>query len=222
MKAEVKWHHSQFLYLIITLMAYFIGVSLVNGQDIDSVLLSIIFTTFIMICVFSMNRNPIMITLTLILGVMTLAGHWMIVFSVHDKSLEYFFYFSNIAFLLINTFSIIYTVAKHKRITSDTLFGAVIGYFLIGLIWSAIDILISMQNPEAFSKGLFTHSFHENAQHFFYFSFTTMTTLGYGDYLPLSNLARTCSWLEALTGQVYLTVWISQLVGLKIAQRMQR
>ena len=49
-----------------------------------------------------------------------------------------------------------------------------------------------------------------------------MTTLGYGDVLPISDFARTCAWLEAVTGQIYLAVWISQLVGLRITQEMKK
>ena len=46
-----------------------------------------------------------------------------------------------------------------------------------------------------------------------------MSTLGYGDITPVTQIAKTFSWLEAVTGQIYLTVWIAQLVGLRIAHR---
>ena len=52
---------------------------------------------------------------------------------------------------------------------------------------------------------------------FIYFSFSTMSTLGYGDIVPVSRLARSLSWLEALTGQLYLTILVARLVGLHIA-----
>jgi hypothetical protein len=48
---------------------------------------------------------------------------------------------------------------------------------------------------------------------FTYYSFTTLTTVGYGDVTPLSTAARTCAWLEALTGQFYLAVLVAGLVG---------
>jgi hypothetical protein len=49
-----------------------------------------------------------------------------------------------------------------------------------------------------------------------YFSFVTLTTLGYGDIRPLTSFARTACWLEAVIGQLYLTVLIARLVGLHL------
>ncbi|MCB1828427.1 MAG: two pore domain potassium channel family protein, partial [Coxiellaceae bacterium] len=52
-----------------------------------------------------------------------------------------------------------------------------------------------------------------------YFSYVTLSTLGYGDIVPLSAPARTFAWLEAITGQGYLTILIAQVVGQFIAQK---
>ena len=54
---------------------------------------------------------------------------------------------------------------------------------------------------------------------FVYYSFCTMTTLGYGDVIPISRIARSISWLEALSGQLYLAILVSRLVGLHIAEK---
>ena len=50
-----------------------------------------------------------------------------------------------------------------------------------------------------------------------YFSFVTLTTLGYGDIAPLSQTARTLAWAEALLGQLYLTILVARLVGMHIS-----
>jgi len=54
--------------------------------------------------------------------------------------------------------------------------------------------------------------------HFVYYSYTTLTTLGYGDILPLTSPARTFSYMEAICGQIFLVVLVARLVGLHIAQ----
>ncbi|MFN2352708.1 MAG: ion channel, partial [Kiritimatiellia bacterium] len=56
----------------------------------------------------------------------------------------------------------------------------------------------------------------ETGMAFFYFSFITMTTVGYGDITPVSNIATSLSALEAVTGQIYLTVLVARLVALNI------
>lgn len=108
-----------------------------------------------------------------------------------------------------------------KEISADTLFGAVCGYLLIGLTWTYIYLFIATMDHAAFS----IHIDHETARmridHFIYYSFVTLTTTGYGDILALKSVPRTFSWLEAVVGQVYLAVWISQLVGLRILQKQK-
>jgi hypothetical protein len=54
-----------------------------------------------------------------------------------------------------------------------------------------------------------------------YFSFATLTTLGYGDIVPVSAIARTLATLEAITGQLYLAVLVARLVGLHIAESLE-
>ena len=54
---------------------------------------------------------------------------------------------------------------------------------------------------------------------FYYFSLITMTTVGYGDMLPLTTAARTLSTLEAIIGQVYLTILVARLVGMYLVHQ---
>ena len=53
-----------------------------------------------------------------------------------------------------------------------------------------------------------------------YFSFVTLTTLGYGDIVPVSASARMLATMEALMGQLYLAVLVARLVGMQVSQRM--
>jgi len=67
--------------------------------------------------------------------------------------------------------------------------------------------------PVGFATGQFA------SQEFTYFSFVTLTTLGYGDIAPVSIIAKTACWMEAVIGQAYLTILIAQLVGHYIARK---
>jgi len=59
----------------------------------------------------------------------------------------------------------------------------------------------------------------ENPGVYEYFSFVTLTTLGYGDISPASETARNLAWIEAMTGQLYLAIFIAGLVGQHLAER---
>ncbi len=209
----------KFFYLLVSLIAYFIGISIVNGRDIGSVLISVIFSMFIAMCILTINQNRFVAIYMIFLGLVSVIGHWFIVLFNPGVTFEYVFYISQALFLIFNTISILHVIINHKEITTDTIFGAITGYLLLGVTWAYLFIIISFNNPHAFSKGVVSPYFHQNTLNFFYFSFSTMTTIGFGDFLPMSNLARTASWVEAIMGQVYLTVWITQLVGLRISQR---
>lgn len=101
---------------------------------------------------------------------------------------------------------------RTERVTADTLSSAISGYFLLGILWALGYGLIYRLDPEAF-RGMTGREAHE----FFYFSFVTLTTLGYGDIVPVTDHAETAAVLEAIVGQLYLAITIARLVGLHIA-----
>jgi hypothetical protein len=90
------------------------------------------------------------------------------------------------------------------------------------LCWCYFYLAIASFDENAFSYHIIKGSLRENIQHFIYFSYITLTTVGYGDMIPLSSVARTFAWMEAATGQIYLAVWISQLVAVHIAQGIKK
>ncbi len=101
------------------------------------------------------------------------------------------------------------------RVDSDRLLGAVCVYFFIGLIWGDAYALIEHLQPGSF---LLPGPASDPFPALLYFSYTTLTTLGYGDVVPLSPLTRMLAALEAVAGQLYVTVLVARLVGLHLAQ----
>ena len=107
-------------------------------------------------------------------------------------------------------------VFSARRIEADMLAGAACIYFLIGFIWWFFYQLLVTFDPDAIS-GLDT----ENPSGGFpllYFSFVTLTTLGYGDILPASPGAQSLATIEAVTGVLYSGILIAKLVGIYSGQ----
>ena len=93
-------------------------------------------------------------------------------------------------------------------------------YLFIGLLWSDIYAILEHLQPGSFS---FAHSqAGTKLSDFSYYSFVTLTTLGYGDITPLTSKARAFAMLEAIIGQLYLVVLIARLVGLHISHSSGR
>lgn len=211
-------HTSKYFYLTCLLLSYFILTSTINTEDSAIVPMSMIFSAMILLPMITLLDKNIISRLIIGLTIVMVVSHMLITYLPNDTALYILFYSTDILFLSLGSVTILHSISQNKDITADTLFGAVCGYLFIGLSWSFIFLLINVINPDAFTTALTSTSLHSSTLNATYYSFTTLTTLGYGDILPVSYLARTFSWLEAVVGQIYLAVWISQLVGLRIAQ----
>ncbi len=101
--------------------------------------------------------------------------------------------------------------------------GAVAAYLLIGMIWSLAYYLVTLWVPEAFSvQGSLTSGNRESLQSkLFYFSFVTLTTLGYGDIVAVHPTVRMLVILEGVIGQLYPAILIARLVSLQVQSRQK-
>jgi hypothetical protein len=120
--------------------------------------------------------------------------------------------------MILVAVTILFDLFRSPKVTGDSLAGAVCIYLMIALIWGHLFLLVEFLVPGSFS---FTHGDKAIAlwlarefYPFYYFSLITMTTVGFGDMLPLTTAARTLTTLEAIIGQVYLTILVARLVGM--------
>jgi voltage-gated potassium channel Kch len=112
---------------------------------------------------------------------------------------------------------ILQMIARSTAITRETIFAAIVAYLLIALMWAFIYMILEMVVPGSFSFP--DKSIRAETMRFEYFSFITITTLGYGDVTPLTNRASSLALLEALIGQIYLVVLVAWLVGMYVSRK---
>jgi len=114
------------------------------------------------------------------------------------------------------TISIFIYLIKSREVTTEILFAAVCGYLLIGLSWAALYVFI-----EIFTPGSFVDTSGHLAMtppRYLFFSFVTLTTVGYGNIIPATDQARSIAMMEAIVGQLYITIMVARLVGLHISK----
>ncbi len=105
-------------------------------------------------------------------------------------------------------------IAQAKNVTSGVIFQAIIGYLLLGLIFSILVGILVQFNPGMFSFSTTIEPGSEGSlSEYIYFGFVTMSTLGYGDIVPLMPFSRSLSILISVSGQLYLAILIALLVG---------
>jgi hypothetical protein len=112
-------------------------------------------------------------------------------------------------------------VFREGPITIHRIAGAISVYLLFGLMWAFVYQIIALQAPDAFKlpASLGTYTADTLQSNLLYFSFVTLTTLGYGDILAVHPSARMLVMLEALTGQLFPAILLARLVSLEILHR---
>jgi len=114
----------------------------------------------------------------------------------------------------------IHNLFSQAFVSVDSVRGGISIYLLIGVFWAVVFELLFVHDPHAFI--LTTGQINGDARYLlFYFSFTTLTTTGFGDIVPNSELARIFSALESLCGVLFLTILVAQLVSLHVFHKTQ-
>lgn len=112
--------------------------------------------------------------------------------------------------------------SRFQILNADWPFGAVVGYLLLGIIWSLLYSAAETAFPGSFATPMLGGSDGVSGRvdrgTLGYFSFITLATVGYGDVTPTTPLAQTLAWTEAVTGQLYLAILVAGLVGFKVTQ----
>jgi hypothetical protein len=149
------------------------------------------------------NLNFILGLLTIFLTIISF------VFSL-DGFLLKFSQYTQIAFFLSLTLVLFRVILKTEKVGIEVVFTSISGYLLIGLSWAILISIWSASFPDSFSF------YDGNRKDFFdsvYFSFITMTTLGYGDFVPQTAAARAVSILVSISGTFYSVIVLGMIVG---------
>lgn len=101
-------------------------------------------------------------------------------------------------------------------IDGNKIIGSLTLYLLLGLIWTMIYLLLLAMDPSAFS-GIEAANWQQGFSRVAYYSFVTLTTLGYGDILPTNHIAEFFVYMEAIIGVFYMAIIVSSLISLRLS-----
>jgi hypothetical protein len=134
-----------------------------------------------------------------------------LVLLVNSASIVGLTYLLPIALLVTATLPVTLSrVLQHRRVTYETVLGALCAYVLIGLLFAFLYLAVSDLRDDAFFAQPGPHSQGE----FLYFSFVALTTLGFGDLSPSVGFPQALTTLEALIGNIFLVTLVARLVTL--------
>ena len=181
-----------------------------DGDIIVSLLLSLVLLSAIL-AVASRGRT---LTVALLLAIPAVAGRWLNHFQPHFLPPAIFLVagIGLVAFVVVNLLGF---VLRAPSVDVEVLCASISAYLMLGLIWTMAYWLVASVTPTAFAFNTATGT-KESMEGFnaFYFSFVTLSTVGYGDITPVSKVARMLAATEAMTVLLYVAVLIARLVGL--------
>ena len=183
---------------------------------------SVLFSLILITGAITVSRNRIFRTLVFSWGLLVFILLWVRYLFPH-QTLIFVANCLALFFLLLLTSLILGQALRVGPTTYHRIMGAVAAYLLIGMIWSLAYYLVTLWIPGAFViQGSLTPGDREPLQsQLFYFSFVTLTTLGYGDIVAVHPIVRMLVILEGVLGQLFPAILITRLVSLRV-QLMQK
>jgi hypothetical protein len=147
-----------------------------------------------------------------VLGLIAIVVRWK-AFSTPGTTTELLREALTLAVIWMITIILLVQIFSRGPVTLMRIQGAIAVYLLFGFSWAQGYMIASHLNPSAFSStvGAFT-----SPSDWMYYSFATLTTLGYGDVVPTGHISRMLAIGEALMGQLYLAVMIARLVAMQV------
>jgi voltage-gated potassium channel len=209
-----RWRH---LTLLISILLIIISAPLVAPLRDGAVILNVIGAAVLLSGAYAVSERKYVFATAIILSVASVIATWLL--SAFPARWSVIVSHTCLIILLgFFAITILGYVMRSGWVTSDKIFAAICAYLLIGYAWAFGYALLDELQPGAFaaSTEVPRGDYISRLMEMRYFSFVTLTTVGYGDIVPRSPGARTMVILEAILGQFYLVALIGRLVGLHI------
>ena len=189
------------------LLVFFIGPVAFDYGLLSIVNLEILFLVILIFSIFLHRHDSKLFKVTVVSLIIILIN---ILFFDNNQSISQ--YFLKILIVSITIVELFREIFKTKIIDSHIISSAISIYVLVGIFWYLLFMFLLMIDPDSFDIRNFNPEMVSIDM--IYFSFTTLTTLGYGDITPLSYTAKMWSITEAMMGVMFLAVMISRVVSL--------
>jgi hypothetical protein len=211
---RLRFRRLSTVQLLVALGLLFLSFPFVEEVKGGDVIVSVLLSLVLISAVIAVSSSGGTLVVAVFLMIPAIAGRWINHFRP-DLVPPAVFLVSGlvlVAFVMVNLLSF---VLRAPSVNTEVLCASISAYLMLGLIFTMAYWLVDQLTPGgAFSFNTKAGKQSMNGFNAFYFSFITLSTVGYGDITPLSRIARWLAALEAMTGLLYMTVLIARLVSL--------
>ena len=200
--------------LLIALGLFFIWAPFVEEIKGGDLIVSGLFSLVLVAGVLAVADSKRVLVIAIVLATPAIAGRWMNHFRP-DLVPPHVFLTAGLILIAFVVANLLRFVLRAPSVNAEVLCASISAYLMLGLMWTLAYWLVDQLTPGgAFSFNTNAGTRSMNGFTGFYFSFITLSTVGYGDITPVSRIARWLAAMEAMTGLLYVAVLIARLVGL--------
>lgn len=211
----ISYTQHRFSYLLGVLFLAILIQPLLGEYTFLSILNALFLSLIFIFGCFTTSKYSYTPWIATFLAIPMLLSIWIIPLGLNLPTLHIIGKFSGVSFIALISGSILLFIFTARRVNWEVISAALVVYLLLGLMWAECYEIVVLLQPDSFKTGL-EHTHEESL----YFSFITLTTLGYGDITPISGIARSLAMLEGIIGQSYMAVLVARLVGMHVAYSM--
>jgi len=214
---------ARFGYLLAGLMAYLILGPLAREifGEMDGLVLMVALSSILVVGIFSLQESRLLFGVGIALAAIAVLLTISDFFLQENQTLKLIALADIFVFFSISIALAVRHLFQTGPITLNRLLGGICIYILLGMCWSILYMYLIWWQPDSFAGAVLDTPDNPLFWDMIYFSFVTLTTLGYGDITPAEPVARALAYTEAVVGQLYIAILIGTLVG-NLAGKIER
>jgi hypothetical protein len=205
---------------LVALVLLFVATPFVERSSHGGSIETALMTLVLVLGVLAVGRSRRTLVWAVVLMVPAVAGRWIDHFW-HELVPQWVIFVAGLIFLIFLIGQFLRFILRAPQVNAEVMYAGISVYLLLGLSWTFAYVIVAQLAPGSFAFSTGPAGQTMDGFTAYYFSFVTLTTVGYGDITPVSNGARALAAMEAMTGTLYVAVLISRLVALYSSQGSQ-
>lgn len=207
------------IYLFISLVTLLILVPMGHSIEIVRYLINIVFTLMVTEILYQHAQRKMLSKPLIIISVTSILLLWISSF-YHSPQNDIIYSVSHLIFYAYLTYILGVRVIRSETFNNNTIFGSLSIYISAGFAWGYLYALLKILDPTSFAAN-YAILEPQVIESMVYFSFISITTLGYGNIYPVAPLAGSIVILEVIFGQIFFAVVIAKIVSLSLAEKFK-
>jgi hypothetical protein len=213
---KLSQSNQRFLIMLCLILGLLVIVPILNRFFAARIFMDTFLTAFVISMVYTINQKKGQIIAGIILATVMLASLW-IQYLIPNNGILAIGMLVGVIFSVMVIANILGFIIKSEVVSREIIFAALLLYLLAAFMWAFLYAFLEIIDPASFNIDPNRPEGHFLI--FQYYSFVTITTLGYGDITPVTEVAKAFSVLEAVIGQLYLVVAVAWLVGMHVSSK---